>query len=302
MRISAIWWNTSLSPPQSKPDRLSEEDRGLFVEVFSEFLVKQNVDVIGLCEISKKDATWITLESIKYGYKVQSGIVKAGKTNFDTCVVYRADKLEFVDQNKLVYEEFNRSTKIALQLLFRIIGDSRPFHLFTLHWPSRRYSPKNDPNRIMFGKILRGPIQQIFDMDIDAYKNSLVVVMGDFNDEPFDASLTDGLSATRDRALISRRPHLLYNPFWRFLGGRDDYSSTLPDTNYSGTYFYSGGLKDRWHTFDQIIISSAFLGISDWHLVENETEIVDFPRYTERVLNVMSKFDHLPIKIVLERV
>jgi hypothetical protein len=44
-----------------------------------------------------------------------------------------------------------------------------------------------------------------------------VIILGDFNDEPFDAPLSNHLMATRDRALAGKS-HLLYNPLLAIVG------------------------------------------------------------------------------------
>lgn len=302
INISAVWLNTSFSPPRAKDGRISASEKQIFFDLLVDLTVVQKNDVIGLCELSKGDVAHIAKVVAKVGYAVESGIVKAGLANFDTCILYRIDKLKFVMQRKEVLEEFNRSTKVGQLFEFEIIGDPRPLYLFASHWPSRLYLSEYNPDRLMLGKILRYAINGILTKSKDAYKDSLIVVMGDFNDEPFDTSLTNGLASTRDKHLIKANPLLLYNPFWRKLGTKDDYSHNTSQDVKSGTYFYRGGIHSRWHTFDQIIVSSAFLGNSNWHLVESETGIIDFQSYTDLVLGYSSKFDHLPVKIVLERV
>jgi Endonuclease/Exonuclease/phosphatase family len=302
INISAVWLNTSFSPPRARDGRISDSEKQVFFDLLVDLTTNQKIDVIGLCELSKGDVALIAKEVAKVGYNVESGIVKAGRANFDTCILYRIDKLNFLTQRKEVLQEFDRTTKVGQLFIFEIVGESRPLYLFASHWPSRLYLSEYNPNRLMLGKTLRSSINQILTDTADAYKDSLVIVMGDFNDEPFDTSLTNGLASTRDKHLLKTNPLLLYNPFWRRLGAKDDYSYAASSDIKSGTYFYRGGLHCKWHTFDQIIVSSAFLGYSNWHLVESETEIVDFQDYTNLVLSSASKFDHLPVKIVLERV
>lgn len=302
INISAVWLNTSFSPPRARDGRISDSEKQVFFDLLTDLTLNQKIDIIGLCELSKGDVTLIAKEVAKVGYKVESGIIKAGRANFDTCILYRLDKLNFVVQRKEVLYEFDRATKIGQLFIFEIIGESRPLYLFASHWPSRLYLSEYNPDRLMLGKTLRDSVNKILTSAKDAYKDSLVVIMGDFNDEPFDTSLTNGLASTRDKHLIKTNPLLLYNPFWRKLGAKDDYSHKESQDIKSGTYFYRGGVHSRWHTFDQIIVSSAFLGHSNWHLVESETGMVDFQSYTNLVLSSGSKFDHLPVKIVLERV
>jgi len=300
--ISTVWLNTSFSPPRAANGRISDSERATFFSLLSELTVNQKIDLIGLCELSKTDVAQIAKEVQKVGYRVESGIVKAGRANFDTCILFRTEKLTFLVQHKEVLEEFNRTTKVGQLFTFEISGESRLLHLFASHWPSRLYLDQHNPNRLMLGKTLRSAIDKILTSAKDAYKDALVLVMGDFNDEPFDTSLTDGLASTRDKEAIKSNPLLLYNPFWRRLGAKDGYSHNTPSDIKCGTYYYRGGLHSKWLTFDQIIVSSAFMGFSNWHLLESSTEIIDFKPYTDLVLSAGSKFDHLPVKIVLEKI
>ncbi|MGG7604617.1 endonuclease/exonuclease/phosphatase family protein [Massilia sp. BKSP1R2A-1] len=302
LTISVVWLNSSFSPPRAKDGRISDSDKKVFYALLDDLMSNQNVDIIGLCELSKNDVATITKQAARVGYSVESGIVKAGRANFDTCIVYNSKKLKLIGQQKEVLEEFNRTTKVGQLFIFEIDGDVRPLYVFASHWPSRLYLDEYNPNRLMLGKTLRSSVNQILTSTQDAHKNSLIVLMGDFNDEPFDVSLTDGLASTRDRHLVKTNPSLLYNPFWRKLGGKDDYSHGSTVDTKCGSYFYSGGFYSKWHTFDQIIVSAAFLGHSDWHLVESATEILNYQPYTDLVINKASKFDHLPVKIVLERI
>lgn len=298
MEISLVWWNTSLSPPKAKKDRVSDNDKKIALGLVLEFIDKHNIDVLGLCEVAQADIDWLGPHISALGYLIESAVTKAGRGAFDSCVIYRADKLAFKDKSALEYRKLRRTTRVGYQLLFEIIEESRPFHVFVSHWPSRLNLEANAPLRHTLGTQLRNAVETILNAD----PKSLIVLMGDYNDEPFDASLALNLFASRDRALVRANSELLYNPFWRRLGGRDHYQHDNEDTNYAGTYFHKGASSDRWHTFDQIIVSSAFLGNSDWHLKEASVEIVDIPEYTKYVLDSKMIFDHLPVKVVLERI
>ena len=129
-----------------------------------------------------------------------------------------------------------------------------------------------------------------------------IIILGDFNDEPFDAALADHLMATRDRALAAKKSHLLYNPFWRLLGCPIPYRQTSQEMSpYSGSCYYRSGESARWRTFDQIIFSPSFLGKTSWHLCEDLVQILDFPFFTDIVRRAKHSFDHLPVIAVVEK-
>lgn len=79
-----------------------------------------------------------------------------------------------------------------------------------------------------------------------------VLVMGDFNDEPYSPSLTDYLFASFDKyevlGQLNPRRVLLYNTSWEGLKGKK------PGTNY-----YDRGLISKWSMLDQIVVSPSLL-------------------------------------------
>lgn len=285
-----------MSPPRAKPDRITVDDKATVAAVLGEFIGSQRVDMIGLCELNQDDIDWLTPFCITQGYLVQSGVIKAGRSKFDTCVIYRADKFRFKGHLGLQFTRLRSTFKVGVHFVFEIIDGAQTIHVFTSHWPSRLRPAAGDRN--MLGLQLRSAIDDVLRKD----RNSLIVLMGDFNDEPFNESLSEYLMATRDRSLARSEPDLLYNPFWRMLGERDDYHHNCAGSGHAGTHFYGSDSSDRWRTFDQIIVSSAFVGNSDWHLDERSIEVVDFPDYTTQVLDSEKVFDHFPIKIVCEKV
>lgn len=86
-----------------------------------------------------------------------------------------------------------------------------------------------------------------------------VVVMGDFNDTPYNVSLTDGLGASfqMDKVLNQHSRRWLYNVV----------SEMLPGTR--GTYYYD----DEWDFLDQVIISRGLLLEDGLHYVKGSLEI-----------------------------
>ncbi|MGL5894281.1 MAG: endonuclease/exonuclease/phosphatase family protein, partial [Bacteroidales bacterium] len=71
---------------------------------------------------------------------------------------------------------------------------------------------------------------------------SRIVVMGDFNDDPFNIPVKDVLGAKKKQEQVKENG--LYNPFWQILD------------KGIGTLAYQG----KWNLFDQIIISENLLG------------------------------------------
>jgi hypothetical protein len=97
---------------------------------------------------------------------------------------------------------------------------------------------------------------------LNARWNRNVLLMGDFNDDPFSRSITDYLLASKDldkveellkseknhetpsiRSYLERKP-ALFNLSWSLFG--------MPDT---GTIFFSGDSANTMNVFDQFIVS-----------------------------------------------
>jgi predicted extracellular nuclease len=124
-----------------------------------------------------------------------------------------------------------------------------------------------------------------------------VIVMGDFNDEPTNRSLTNGLSALNKRRNIQMGDY--YNLFY-----------DLHNIEGKGTYNYLG----NWNMLDQVIVSYNLLdqekGLTtgyesgvilkeDWMLYESEKYGESLPSATYGGAEYFGgPSDHLPIYVV----
>jgi hypothetical protein len=287
-KLSIAWWNTGLSPLAKS--RANDEQRNTAIQVIQHLLWVEKVDFLVLGEIAEEDI--FAFEQIQDldNYRIKSGISKTGHIAFDTCFIYRLDKITIASIDEIDTGRSGTKLKIAQKLVLRVAITQNPFYLFVSHWASRLYCPENSSDRQLLGMRLRDEVDNIL-----SDNSELIILLGDYNDEPFDDSLAQQLMATRDKALISRKPNLLYNPFWRHL--------TYPDIhlNYAGTYYHKSGKTTKWRTFDQVIVSSAFLS-SELQLNEVETGIVHIPYYLKQVKDAKTIFDHLPVKATIEKV
>lgn len=114
--------------------------------------------------------------------------------------------------------------------------DGDTVDVFVNHWTSRRNANSgSDEKRMMAAKTVRGAIDKV----MNQHPRTKVIVMGDFNDNPTDASITDGLGAKEGK---NGPPGDLYDPFI------DIYK------NGRGTEQFKGD----WNLFDQIMISGGW--------------------------------------------
>jgi hypothetical protein len=296
MELSLVWWNTSLSPT-ARPDRSSAETQDVAYGLAARFIDELGADIIALGEVSADNVSQLSNMASFEGHAVHDGVTRVGRSRFDLCVLFRRSKLTLIGSTELVVRRGSTALKLGQRLDFAVTGVERPIHVLVSHWPSRLWVKSEDPARHFLGIRLRDEVEKI---RADPTSGQIILA-GDYNDEPFDLSLSDQLMATRDRNLAARRPDLLYNPFWRNLSHTDGGAAPSPGQTYAGSYFHRAGTLTQWRTFDQIIVSSDFLGTGIWSLLERRTRVVDFPEFTSLVLDREEWFDHLPVIAVFER-
>lgn len=298
-KLSIAWWNTSLSPSaklracdkQRITPGATDEERQIAIQVILHLLLVEQVDFLALGEIAIEDISAFQQDPNLDDYTIESGISKTGHIAFDTCFIYHPDKIAIDNRCDIDTGKSGKKLKIAQKLILQVAITQQPFYLFISHWKSWLYCPENSSDRQTLGMLLRQQVDETLSDD----NSEFIVLLGDYNDEPFHASLADQLEATRDKALVKRKPNLLYNPFWQHL--------TYSDVNlsYAGTHYYKSGGTTKWRTFDQIIVSSALLD-NELQLNETETGIVHIPDYLKQVKDGKTIFDHLPVKTTIKKV
>lgn len=289
--ITFAWWNTSLSPLAKS--RATESDQKLALDIIGYMISTSKVDFIALGEVSEGDIDFFRKHSILYGYEIKVGVSSVGRSRFDTCYIFNTNKILVSNLSNIVSNRGGCKLKIAQKLDLVVEGFETPVHVFVSHWPSRLWCSENGADRHFLGLRLRDAIDDL----IEFYQfNPYIILLGDYNDEPFDKSLSEQVMATRDINLAKKRKHLFYNPFWKHL------SINYSDYGSSGSYYYKSGKLTQWHTFDQIIFSHAFLTSPVWSLCGINDYIINVPGYMGLVKNNNSIFDHLPVAGRLVRV
>ncbi|EHJ98805.1 endonuclease/exonuclease/phosphatase family protein [Agrobacterium tumefaciens] len=291
--IGIAWWNTHLSPPVPKAVPLHEDDRSLALETILQLALDN--DVVALGEVSTSELTWLRDYLPSEIYSVADLTQGATRNRFNIGLIFKRDNCQLLDFELLTDRVGGQSFKIAahLNLLF---DDSLQMNVLAVHWSSRLTKGEADPDRTHFGNSLRRRIEEI-----RKDENPHIVVLGDFNDEPFDTPVTKYLRATRDAGFLKEHPDLLYNPFWKSITCRVGYSRTGGMSEPTGTYFLSGDGLHKWRVYDQMLFSSSFLGGSEWHLEEAETGVLRPPKLVSALTGRNSKLDHLPIFCKISR-
>jgi hypothetical protein len=211
-------------------------------------------------------------------------------------LIYRKSRFKLLNSvNQRGFIE-GRHPKIAQRVELRLIPEDSIFNVLISHWPSVRTYNKGSGERDDYGYELRRLVDEILKSD----QHASVVLMGDYNDEPFDRPLASKLRASRDRAKVVSARTLLYNPFWHRIGSDRDYTRAPNNIGFCGTHYFSADPFDRWRTFDQIILTKGLLDLAAWNLDESSVQIIDIPFYTPLVFNPSEKFDHFPVGVSLK--
>lgn len=145
-------------------------------------------------------------------------------------------------------------TRDVLHVTGSLMGDT--VHVLVNHWPSRSGGQAaSAPLRALAAAVNR----RVIDSITAIHPGSRILVMGDLNDDPVDASVAKVLGATGNKNKIKAGG--LYNPWVAF------YKKGI------GTL----GYNDSWNLFDQIILSSGWLGTgSGWRYYKAEVFNRDF--------------------------
>jgi endonuclease/exonuclease/phosphatase family metal-dependent hydrolase len=302
MELKIAWWNCHLSAPVStaKPRKVTTE----FVTVILSML-DSGVDLLCLCEVNEDNCLDLERQLLaaalvdpKYAsYTVRSLYSKDGNKIDDYGVIYMHQKLasasEVVDLNAKS-DVSSKHLKVGRKLGFKL-NDGVDLWVILCHWQSLRTYAEDAHIRTEIALELRGYVRDIYDDD----PNSLIVVCGDFNDEPFSRSIQMALKASRDISYVKARSDALFNPFWRLVGMSDLVTGThLP----AGTCASNDAQQmTNWRTFDQIILSSGFLR-GGWSFVGSGVEIMTALNISESNFKWSDLSDHYPISCNLKRV
>lgn len=157
----------------------------------------------------------------------------------DVGLIYNSESFSPVEYNFYPLE-VNNTVLNTRELLYvsGVFNANDTVHIFGIHWPSR-YSG------FLETKDLRKAAAALLRNQVDAlnlkYKSPKIIILGDFNDNPEDESLSKVLKAERVEQPILESN--LYNLFY-----------DLKRDNTGSLKFQS-----QWFIFDQIIVSGSLL-------------------------------------------
>jgi predicted extracellular nuclease len=276
---------TPTSPKAWTEERLAIKTSNLS-RVITDMNDGRGPDILGQCEIENRAVVELlvaSLASLQRDYGIIHRDSPSGR-GIDCAIVYDRDRIALRSHDFLHVAAGN--TRDIVESEFAV--GSHHFFVFANHWPSRG-NPES--HRIIAATTLRGRIDQLLATDGAAD----IVVLGDLNDEPTDASVRQYLKASGN--LASLEPGTFYNSVWPI--------HVDPD---AGTYVF----ENRWEVIDHVIFSPGLLQPDGLRWLSGATEVIrndyqiyvpsdvnSIPRpsrsYTGDNFHVNGYSDHLPV-------
>lgn len=219
-------------------------------------------DILGVCEVEDEPVLKDLVAAIapllptrKFATVFASD--DRSSRGIDTAFIY--DKNQFVVDKNLVFNHFvmrRTGTRDILQATFKQVTSGKEIVVMANHWPSRFGGSTADSAgfRATAGETLSYWHSRVF--EAAPFKNRTpVVALGDFNDDPWDRSVTINALATRERGDVRRaRSPKFYNLTWEYLI-TDATDLNGKKRQLEGSLYYDG----NGNLFDQILVNRPLL-------------------------------------------
>jgi endonuclease/exonuclease/phosphatase family metal-dependent hydrolase len=215
-------------------------------------------DILGVCEVEHQHLLDILVSKFfsDKNYKIAYLESPDGR-GIDNGLIYNSElfSLLFVKGDTVKLDD-NYPTRLVLYVGL-LTKDKDTLHVYVNHWPSRRGGEvESEPNRIKAAETVRASVDKNFELN----SQSKIIIIGDFNDEPINVSILNGLKATP-----------FYCDTTRYIGSQAElYNLSYPTfADGLGSYKY----RDDWNMLDQIMVSGAFINSENFYYVCNSFEV-----------------------------
>ncbi|MHB9056635.1 MAG: endonuclease/exonuclease/phosphatase family protein [Paludibacteraceae bacterium] len=193
--------------------------------------------IVGLCEIESEKAMrdltqFSSLKGLGYKYIHHESTDPRG---VDVAMMYQPEKFKPIHDEILRIQSFK--TRDILYVSGKI-GDEDTLNIFVCHFPSRLGGElESEEHRVTVAEVLRHKVDSIF----NTFQNPNIVIMGDFNDYPYNSSIVNVLKATTPPENIL--PKELYN------------LAFVLQNKGKGSHKFAG----EWGMLDQMIVSGNLM-------------------------------------------
>lgn len=238
-------------------------------------------DILGVCEVENRYALQALADRLNQAlpernYQLVHVDSARDQRGIDTAFVF--DARQFTAKMDELFSHWvmrQTGTRDITQITF-VAPSGKEVVLLANHWPSRSSSTGDGPEYSSGFRATAGETLAYWHGRIREEKGDSVAViaLGDFNDEPFDKSITIHAQGLRDKGDVARaKSARFYNLSWEYL------TVTTQDRKgnqrlLNGTLYFGSDAS----LFDQILISSGLLtGKSGWRTVDGSARIEAYP-------------------------
>jgi len=315
------WWNLEnlfdVYDSKTRPEWLQKEleselkgwdlaVRDRKIEQLASIIRKMNnngPDVLGVCEVENKTVLDLLVQKLKSSGRRYAVAHHDTSDNRGIDVAFIYDKNKFTFEDQFFYVVLKRT---ATRDIFQVnlhTSSNRPLIFIGNHWPSRQGEPmQSEPYRIIAAETLSYWHERIVEK---RGKDVGVVVVGDFNDEPYSRSIVEyALATNSETKVIHSQTPKLFNLMWPFLGKGlgTHYFSNFP--NILDQCMVSKGILTGKSGFqirkDSSSMPSVRIEMFDEMVSKGEYPVpLRFGRPSAQ-MNENGYSDHYPISFVLE--
>jgi len=306
-RLPFAWWNTKLAALKStsNPEK-KQAHLDAVIDVVRALIRQQGCLLLGLAEVREQNVfEWVPPEM-----RADWDVIVEPSTDsrpFDVVILFDRTRLSLMETRWVRKHHAGYRVRAGLVATFAFADNSDWLILAAAHWTSDMGGTKDASDRRMNAA---GALQAAIAASLsDVGSSTPVLILGDFNAEPFDSPFGGGLATARSRAEVQRhRPRnpsdlLFYNAAWRWLSEQYRWGGEPSPPTLAGTYRQEGkNVPTVWRTFDQVLVSQSLLGSASWSLDERVLDIFqDRCVFDEAKSRPCAPFDHLPIVGHLQR-
>ena len=279
------------------------------ISQLSQIIMKMNnengPDILGLCEIENievLDMLRVALYPLNRKYAIAHVDMEDAR-GIDIAFIYDKTIFNYEEQFNYVVRK-RTATRDIFQVNFKT-NSGKDLIFVGNHWPAKTGgSLESEPYRIIAAETLSYWIERILEIKGN---NTGIVVMGDFNDEPYSRAICDyALGTHLEMKVRNSFSPRLYNLMWEIMASG------------AGTYYYDNFAN----VVDQFLVSKAIVNSNSGFKLavdSNGKAVVNIEMFSEMIsggdypdpikfgrpssqLNLNGYSDHYPISMLLEEI
>ncbi len=236
------------------------------LEHLAEAVASLDADLLGVCEVENQRVLEDLIAQPRLagmGYSIAHRDTP-DKRGIDMGLLYRAPFTVSEIERAIHLWDIDLGEGIPKTrgiLEVNLVAHGEPLVVLVNHWPSRSGGEERSrSHRAAAAETAKRIVHSRLDALKATGREGDLLLIGDFNDDPYNVSLVDNLEAVRGKFALGgeRGAYRLFNPSWAFLA--------TPDL---GTLYYSSG----WNAFDQAIVSRGMLDEIGFSFVEGSLAI-----------------------------